>query len=291
VPSHRRDRCAWAVPVVLAMSGGWVGCGSDEAIGAPAGRAEVLSDGRIVLTDCPSPEPIDTHATYALSTPTGSCQPDTTCEVRTQQWCQGDIQGPIFDWRCTCSGGAWSCQVTSKGMQFCPTLPNQPPAGDSFSCAYDLARGPAIECRGDVEECGLTSIQQCPGGGQGRTSRWLCRCQGFPLIAPRTLVWSCSREGGGNESCPTNSCPLITSYSVNATRPSIGERVELRASVRDDDADDMTVRWTTTRGRLVSPYTRNTSYICSELGTTKLTFVASDSKCESSIDVTIECTE
>lgn len=285
--ASRLKRTVGTIPLVVALT---QACGgSEEALDSPRGRAEVLPDGTIVLTGCP-PDLIDTRETYELSTPTGACQTSASCEVRTQQWCLGGIQGPILDWGCTCVDGAWSCQVTSKRMQYCPTVPSNPPVGDSLQCAYDPQRRQGIECQGDVSPCELTTIQQCPGGAQGRTNRWSCACAGFPLLAPGTRVWSCERLPGESQTCSANNCPIISSYSVNQASAAVGERVELRASVRDDDGDDVTVRWSATLGRFINPYNGNTGYTCSESGTAKLTFVVADNACETSISVDLECT-
>jgi hypothetical protein len=82
---------------------------------------------------------------------------------------------------------------------------------------------------------------------------------------------------------------VIASYSVNSTRAAVGERIELRATVRDDDADDLTMGWSATVGRFINPYTGNTGYTCSQPGMVKLTFRVSDGACEASMDVDIEC--
>ena len=265
-------------------------CGSGEAIAPPTGRADVLPDGQIVLTGCPSHELIDTHESYAITQPTGSCQSSApSCNVQTQQWCPGGIQGPILDWKCNCAGDVWSCQTAKQKMQYCPTLPSNPPLGDSQRCAYDPGREQGIECGAEVTSCEVTTVQQCPGGTQGRTSRWVCGCEAFDLVHPDARIWSCERLPSEVPTCSTNSCPIIASYSVNSLRPRVGEPVELRAAVRDDDADDLQVQWITNRGRFVNPYTGNTRYTCPEAGTAKLTFVVSDDACEASMNVDIEC--
>lgn len=109
------------------------------------------------------------------------------------------------------------------------------------------------------------------------------------MLAQGVHVWSCARQPGEGTSCASNSCPVIASYSVNPRRATVGERIELRATTRDDDADDVTLHWTTTLGGFVNPFVGNTSYTCTQEGSVKLTLVAADQGCETSMNVDVEC--
>jgi len=121
-------------------------------------------------------------------------------------------------------------------------------------------------------------------------SHWWCDCETYPTLAPGDYVWACKRLSNDGRTCGVNTCPAIASYSVNRSRAARGERIDLRASARDDDGDDLSYRWTATLGRLVNPTVRNTSYTCSAAGQVTLKVKASDGTCEGSAEIDIACT-
>jgi len=254
----------------------------------PLGEAQVLDNGRIVLTGCPPDEPIDTRETYAIETPAGSCSTgEEVCSVRTQQWCPGGTQGPLLKWGCSCAEGVWRCTLSERGGDHCRPVMPEP---EVKPCAYDPLRYKGVVCEGGSPACGVVTIAQCPNGSQGKTSEWGCTCQTFATLAPGAHVWVCNRESDDGQTCGANTCPIISSYSVNRSRAAAGQRIELRVAAGDDDGDDVSYRWTATLGRLVNPNTRNTSYTCSVAGLVTLTVRASDSVCDASATAVVECT-
>jgi len=288
VIGRRAASLAWA----LALVGLTSHCGDDDpvpVIEPQVGEAQVHADGRISLTGCPADQPIDTRESYAIEVPTGSCSmSDAVCNVRTQQWCPGGTSGPLLKWGCSCVEGAWSCAVAERGGDLC--RPSITPEQETKPCAYDPARYQAVACDGGAPACEVSTIQQCPNGSQGRMSHWWCDCETYPTLAPGDYVWACKRLSNDGRTCGVNSCPAIASYSVNRSRAARGERIDLRASARDDDGDDLSYRWTATLGRLVNPTVRNTSYTCSAAGQVTLKVKASDGTCEGSAEIDIECT-
>ena len=292
----RHDVIGWraaSLALALATVGFAISCGDDSVpvLERPVGEAQVLEDGRITLTGCPADQPIDTRESYAIEVPTGSCSAsDTVCNVRTQQWCPGGTPGPLLQWACTCVEGAWSCAIGENGGELCPLWPSVTPEHETKPCAYDPARYQAVACQAGAPDCEVTTIAQCPNGSQGRTSHWWCDCETYPTLAPGDHVWACRRLSADGRACGVNTCPTITSYSVNRSRAARGERIELRASARDDEGDDISYRWTATLGRLVNPTVRNTSYTCSAAGKVALSVKGSDGSCEDSAEIEIECT-
>ena len=288
------DRNSILLALVVALSQGR--CGDDAPppvvtpdAQAPQGRAEVLADGRIVLTGCPS-ERIDTNESYDIVTPEGSCETrDKACEVHTLQWCPGGARGPATDWGCTCTGGAWNCAVAKRNSEYCPPLPSAPPPGDSRLCVYDPSGGQGIVCDVGSPHCMITTIQPCPNAAPSRTRRWTCSCETHPTLPPGLPVWTCKKEFDAGRVCPVNTCPIISACTVSPSRVAVGQRIELRAAARDDEGDDLTLRWTTTLGRLVNPGTGNTSFVCPSAGPATLTITASDGSCDSTFSVDIEC--
>jgi hypothetical protein len=255
----------------------------------PQGRAEVQRDGRIVLAGCPAGERIDTSESYDIVTPEGTCAAGNTCEVHTLQWCPGGDRGPAIDWSCDCVGGAWNCAAAHRSPEYCPPLPNAPPPGDSRLCVYDPGAGRAIVCDVGSPLCTITTVQPCPTEAQSRKKVWTCKCETHATLPPGILIWTCQQENTDGSACAVNTCPTIIASTVSPTRTTVGQRIELRASARDNEGDDLVLGWRTTLGRLVNPGTGNTSFVCPSAGTGTLTLTASDGLCDTSFAVDIEC--
>jgi hypothetical protein len=47
--------------------------------------------------------------------PQGACKDDPKCQMQIEHPCACSAVGPVDDWTCSCTSGAWSCAIDQKG--------------------------------------------------------------------------------------------------------------------------------------------------------------------------------